>query len=1140
MWAHRPPNRPYDPTEPGAPAPKLLPSPPKVPPPPPTPKASKYSSVRQNELEELRQRGLAKLFNKHFTTVTQQIAAERAAADKALKDLEARRLSEFKETNYGATISNYDQMVLELQKKRDECKRKERETLLLYQRYVHKFGNKAGAMAVPSMNDAKASLEDGLPLPPLVTKSVEDTKVGCHVPDRTTEIETNLQGYMDKGGQRHPSIRDLGLSETYKTLQDAMEQQERDFLKSSTLSSADAKSPVRRPKLSPEPLVLRGQKLEDHEEIDEEEIAPQTPVAKQKSGTSSSSDTNADTAAGEQTPLPKTTTDSETTDVDVDAAVTAINNNATTKGDSSSLVPPPQLVASTPGSSSSTSVAHADSPSTKKSLTAMPSEASTATTVKIGSSADNSDSSSSIPEHPSCKQEQPQNTSIVTFEEKLTEESPESSSEDGDDDDDNFLSRDDHALNVSTDEDIMSAHSAVSGLTSVEIISDAEMKLLEFLRTETEAIRQMLDEQEEEEQRSVNLSSSPNGTNPATTAIGGDVAGLRSNYETSSYAPIPDDAILSDDMSETQRATLQAEEMVREMQRVLEEAQNEQHVGNNAANSDNVSTWTPTQQYYGSGTTTASSTYSPTPGTPVSVAKEPYRLETTNPNEEWMVYYDDQHQRNYYHEVNSDVVQWEKPATAKAVQPSRGISSSNSTHGDGTEDTTTKDGTITATPTGMTSSSTSQSRASPMTVRSINTTVSTEDHDYVPLKDYSKKKKKSSLSTGTASSDAGSVNSSSIRSGASGSVLQQQQQDTNNDGTTNATAAASVHSSNSSHNPTADGTTSIMSGVVSSSESQLLTYEDVMPEIGGRPSSLRSSSGGTSTNMTRRDLYRRQQRRKRNRRRAAMLAGTVVAMTASVYCKKEISAVVDVLVPDSIEYQLHHVMTKHVNSHVPAFMQWTSSKVVTKELQEKMQHEQHLKQQQEVAELRKRQENERKAQLEQERKAKVEAEKQAKLQAKLEAERKAREEAELKRKLESEIRAKLEAEQKAKEEALEAQRKAKEAAEAAEAEAARKAAEADEEAKRATEETARKAAAEAELAMEVERKAHEETEAALALLEETTTTEEHDDNEIALKYKERPLVCNVPLSYVVPGKCRRMAKAKPIYDVAGLIGSMMQ
>ena len=122
----------------------------KPPPAPPsaTPTNHYRCEQRATELDQLRQRGLAKLLNKHFTSVTQSLAEERAAADAALRDLEARKAAGLKDWGEGGELSMWDNMYVELQQKKAECKRKERETLLLYQRYVDRFGG-TGAVAVP-------------------------------------------------------------------------------------------------------------------------------------------------------------------------------------------------------------------------------------------------------------------------------------------------------------------------------------------------------------------------------------------------------------------------------------------------------------------------------------------------------------------------------------------------------------------------------------------------------------------------------------------------------------------------------------------------------------------------------------------------------------------------------------------------------------------------------------------------------------------------------------------------------------------------------------------------------------------------------------------------------------------------------
>jgi hypothetical protein len=123
----------------------------------------------QNELDELRNRGIAKLLNKHFTVTTAKLAKEKAEVDAALADLEQRRAntSEFVPSTGGA-LNAFDSMYVELQEKRAESRRKERETILLYQRYVHKFGDTGNVTApkVASSSPSSSVTAQEAPPPP--------------------------------------------------------------------------------------------------------------------------------------------------------------------------------------------------------------------------------------------------------------------------------------------------------------------------------------------------------------------------------------------------------------------------------------------------------------------------------------------------------------------------------------------------------------------------------------------------------------------------------------------------------------------------------------------------------------------------------------------------------------------------------------------------------------------------------------------------------------------------------------------------------------------------------------------------------------------------------------------------------------
>lgn len=122
------------------------PPPPIQPPPSPafTPPKTSYHSARQQELDVIRRKGLAKIFNKHFTTVASKIQHEREAAEIALQELERRKAelaANPKSFNdEGMTLTQLEKLYMELRKKKVDVTRKERETQELYKRYVSQYG----------------------------------------------------------------------------------------------------------------------------------------------------------------------------------------------------------------------------------------------------------------------------------------------------------------------------------------------------------------------------------------------------------------------------------------------------------------------------------------------------------------------------------------------------------------------------------------------------------------------------------------------------------------------------------------------------------------------------------------------------------------------------------------------------------------------------------------------------------------------------------------------------------------------------------------------------------------------------------------------------------------------------------------
>eukprot|EP00551_Chaetoceros_affinis_P004927 CAMPEP_0203669480 /NCGR_PEP_ID=MMETSP0090-20130426/5849_1 /ASSEMBLY_ACC=CAM_ASM_001088 /TAXON_ID=426623 /ORGANISM="Chaetoceros affinis, Strain CCMP159" /LENGTH=912 /DNA_ID=CAMNT_0050534183 /DNA_START=114 /DNA_END=2852 /DNA_ORIENTATION=- len=125
-----------------APPPPLQPPPSQAITPPPK---TSYHSARQQELDAIRRKGLAKIFNKHFTTVASKIQHERQTAELALAELE-RRKAELSSnpksfSNDAMTLTQLEKLHMELRKRKHEVFRKERETQELYRRYVSQYGS---------------------------------------------------------------------------------------------------------------------------------------------------------------------------------------------------------------------------------------------------------------------------------------------------------------------------------------------------------------------------------------------------------------------------------------------------------------------------------------------------------------------------------------------------------------------------------------------------------------------------------------------------------------------------------------------------------------------------------------------------------------------------------------------------------------------------------------------------------------------------------------------------------------------------------------------------------------------------------------------------------------------------------------
>mmetsp|Transcript_5498 Transcript_5498/g.8214 ORF Transcript_5498/g.8214 Transcript_5498/m.8214 type:complete len:350 (+) Transcript_5498:221-1270(+) len=167
-------------------------------------------NTRVAELDALRQKGLAKIFNRHFTTAAENIAREREAADLALAELE-RRKEEIKNNpnlnhdNKGssgcADITMLDNMYMELQKRKSEVKRKEKETLELYRRYVNQYGE-SEVKPSPRRSSSQQHRELSNSNLPAVTEHDEDNVTVQRETDKLM-LQMYEQASQSSNGSKH-------------------------------------------------------------------------------------------------------------------------------------------------------------------------------------------------------------------------------------------------------------------------------------------------------------------------------------------------------------------------------------------------------------------------------------------------------------------------------------------------------------------------------------------------------------------------------------------------------------------------------------------------------------------------------------------------------------------------------------------------------------------------------------------------------------------------------------------------------------------------------------------------------------------------------------------------------------------------
>ena len=136
------------------------------------PTKSPYKEMRVNELEELRQRGLAKSWSKHFSQAISKVEADLALASVALQELENRKAKAKEFAPSTNEMTQLDRMYLKVADWKKQCSQKQKETVMLYGRYIAKYGSECPENLLVTPKKGKSSLK---PLStPLATANVDE------------------------------------------------------------------------------------------------------------------------------------------------------------------------------------------------------------------------------------------------------------------------------------------------------------------------------------------------------------------------------------------------------------------------------------------------------------------------------------------------------------------------------------------------------------------------------------------------------------------------------------------------------------------------------------------------------------------------------------------------------------------------------------------------------------------------------------------------------------------------------------------------------------------------------------------------------------------------------------------------------
>lgn len=585
------------------------------------------------ELDDLRTRSIAKVLNKHFTDTTKQLAKEKALADAALADLERRRAQtkEFVPSKGGGGLNPYDQLYMQLMKKKSETKRKERETLLLYQRYVMKYG-KSAKTASPLKAVVEAERAADTSAAPAATLDTLDENKEIYFSDETPKKAGGRSKEQQENQQKQEAARvNHFMSALNKFMTDdqmnAISQMEEEF-------ACENDVPFQASGVTDEGLTSTGATL----------MTPtrETGPTEQEFKPSPAPEVKTFLSAMSNFMTPEESDDVGATEEEMEDDKESVKDNF--MEDMSEAVitaEEPKTVDAILGSSS----CHLEPTDTS----------ATTTDCELGD-ADPNDSDIIMPSNPAA--------SPVPVKELPVEHAPPKRDCDETEDqeignDDSYIEKEvppktpdrttketselstptacttppDDAHQAETPsfatsavDDDVDERSIISGLTSVnsaltrQVLDEIEEEMEDFIKTETAAIRKVLDTEEEE------LSASNHGS-----------------FGNSSSSLLGDESV---------QVAMKAEAMAREMQKILDQFSNEDSSvpgsGEKVDGEDNEKSET---------------------------KKYPYKFEPAIPGQDWYVYYDDNYKRDFFLEKKTNRTQWDYPTSVPTSRMEQPISS---------------------------------------------------------------------------------------------------------------------------------------------------------------------------------------------------------------------------------------------------------------------------------------------------------------------------------------------------------------------------------------------------------------------------------------------------------------------------------